>query len=212
MPGRVRQRPAQGELAVEQSRDGEQLVGESAAARARCGRPLEPESAQALARLGERHPGGGLHQRALSPECGHVVELREEAVDRAATAGVLGEGLAHDPAGEVDGERADLAAQLVDDLLPLAGQLLLAARDDPGRLLLRLGPQLLEDLLALGTGLVTDLRGLAAGLGQLARYCSSAALASACIASARSMPPSIASRRARKTCSKRGATYFANTK
>src|SRR4051794_41273650 len=31
------------------------------------------------------------------------------------------------------------------------------------------------------------------------------------MASARSMPPSIASRRARKTCSKRGATYFANT-
>src|SRR3712207_4190342 len=44
-----------------------------------------------------------------------------------------------------------------------------------------------------------------------ARYCSSAALASACIASARSMPPSIASRRARKTCSKRGATNLKNT-
>ena len=98
----------------------------------------------------------------------HAVELREEPVDRAAAAGVLGEGLADDPAGEVDGERADLAAQLVDDLLTLAGQLLLAAGDDPRRLLLRLGPQLLEDLLALGAGLVTDLRGLVAGLGQLA--------------------------------------------
>src|SRR5919199_800841 len=45
-----------------------------------------------------------------------------------------------------------------------------------------------------------------------ARYCSSAALASACIASARSIPPSIASRRARKTCSKRGATSFIITR
>ena len=49
----------------------------------------------------------------------------------------------------------------------VAGQLLLAAGDDPGRLLLRLGPQLLEDLLPLGAGLVADLRGLVAGLGQL---------------------------------------------
>src|ERR671926_634840 len=45
-----------------------------------------------------------------------------------------------------------------------------------------------------------------------ARYRSSAAWASACIVSARSMPPSIASRRARKTCSNRGQTNLAMTK
>src|SRR3712207_1267315 len=77
------------------------------------------------------------------------------------------EGLADHAAGQVDRERADLAAQLVDDLLPRGRQLLFTAGQDPRRLLLRLGPQLLEDLLALGTGLVADLRGLGAGLGQL---------------------------------------------
>src|SRR3712207_7685821 len=47
---------------------------------------------------------------------------------------------------------ADLTAELVDDLLPRGGELLLAAGHDPGRLLLRLGTQLLEDLLPLGAG------------------------------------------------------------
>src|SRR3712207_8243145 len=58
----------------------------------------------------------------------HAVELVEEAVDRAAAAGLVLEGLAHHAAGEVDGQRADLAAQLVDHRLPVGGQLLLADR------------------------------------------------------------------------------------
>src|SRR3712207_2678986 len=98
---------------------------------------------------------------------GHAVELVEEAVDRAAAARLVLEGLADHAAGEVDGEPPDLAAQLVDHLLARGGELLLATGDDPRGLLLGLGPELLEDLLPLGAGLVTDLRGLGARLGQL---------------------------------------------
>ena len=157
-----------------------------------------------------------LPPRRLPPDArrrrGHAVELVEEPVDRAAAAGVVGEGLADDLAGQVDRERADLAAQLVDDLLPLGGQLLLAAGDDAGRLLLRLGRSSSRICCPSARAWSRICAASVRASASCARYCSSAALASACIASARSMPPSIASRRARKTCSKRGATNFAKTK
>ena len=95
------------------------------------------------------------------------VEVGQEAVDHPAAAVVVLEALAHDPAGERGGQRADLGAQRGDGLLPLGGDLRVAVVDDASRLGLRLLAHLGDDLRALLAGLLADARGLVAGIGDL---------------------------------------------
>ena len=117
-----------------------------------------------LRRLGVRLAAdGGRHQRR--PPGG--VQLVDEPVDRAPAAGLVGERLTDDPAGQVDGQRAHLGAQVANDALALRGELVAPGGDDPVGLLPRLGEDVLTDALRVGPGLVPDAGRLGAGLGEL---------------------------------------------
>src|SRR5690606_2349739 len=102
------------------------------------------------------------------PLPGCLLDVSEEAVDHGRRASVVGEGLPHDTAGEVDRERADLTAQGHEGGLTLGLDLRVSSRGDAIRLagggLLGLG----DDLLAVLTGGLADLTGLGARLGELA--------------------------------------------
>ena len=95
------------------------------------------------------------------------LELGEEAVDDGLGLLVVGQRLADDAAGEVDGERADLAAQRDERRLALGLDLRVRGRGRRGGLggrgVLRLG----DDLLAVLTGGIADLTGLLARVGEL---------------------------------------------
>ena len=60
-----------------------------------------------------------------------------------------------DPAGEIGGQSADVAAQLADGPHPLGLELLRAAAVDLGDLAVGLGAHVVADALGVGPGLVT---------------------------------------------------------
>ena len=80
---------------------------------------------------------------------------------------VVLERLADDPAGQGRGHRADLDAQLLDDLLALGVDLEVGVPEDPGRLGLRLLAHLGDDRRALLASLLADPGRLVARLHQL---------------------------------------------
>ena len=207
--GRVGQRPAQPRLAPQQAGHGEDLVGDRGQPRrlGAAGERVEP-----LGRGRVRLPADGLHQRRPPRRRGRPSSVRNRSTVPA-LAGLVGERLADDPAGQVDRERADLGAQLAHDGLPLGGELLLAGRDDPVATPRAPWPRMsCTDALGVGARLVADPGGLGAGLGELLPVLLEQPLASACASSARLMPPSIASTRAWNVSSMRGKTNFISTK
>src|ERR1700750_1888026 len=97
---------------------------------------------------------------------GHL-ELVEEPVHHPALPRLVGERLAHDPAGQLGRQVPDLGAQRGQRLLPLGLDLGLGRLGDPACLGLGLLAHLGDDLRTLLPGLLTHPGGLVPGLGEL---------------------------------------------
>src|SRR5919112_6820258 len=95
-------------------------------------------------------------------------EIGEEAIDDSRRTSVVGEGLSDHTAGEVDGQRADLAAQRDESGLTLGLDLRVRGRREASSLGGGGLPGFGDDLLAVLTGGLTDVTGLGACLRQLA--------------------------------------------
>jgi hypothetical protein len=96
-----------------------------------------------------------------------LLDLGDEALDRAALARLVLEGLTDDAPGQRGRQRTHLGAQLLKCLLAVGLDLRVRGGDDPLGLGLRLLAQLRDDLRALLAGLLTDAPGLVTRLGQL---------------------------------------------
>ena len=162
---RVGEGPAQRRLAVEQAGDGVQALADLVAPRA--GGQRGDLLLEARQRVAERVPADPVHRHPAGCPQAAGLEVGQEPVDRAALARVVLEGLADDAAGEVDGERAHLAAELDEGLLALGRDLGGGGRDDAGGLLAGLDPRLLDDLGPLALRLGADAARLLARLGEL---------------------------------------------
>src|SRR6476469_4675034 len=95
------------------------------------------------------------------------VEVVEEPVHGAPATRLVLEGLADDPARQLDRGATEVGPQLRDDLGTLGLQLRAPLSHDTCGFLLGLGAQLRLDPLRLQPGVVADARGLGTGLGQL---------------------------------------------
>src|SRR6201996_8849333 len=96
-----------------------------------------------------------------------LLQVVQEPVDHPALAGLVGERLAHDPAGQVGGQGPDLTAQRGERLLALGLDLLLGGLGEAAGLGLGLLAHLRDDLGALLAGFFPQARSLVPGVGQL---------------------------------------------